>query len=207
MSLWNTRNEALTEFDGNLKDEVNVLQNAFDLLDECITRLETEHNSESYAEVCALTLTRAGNLLLASYNLSLDGLAQEAETLLLPFIEAFELIVYFNQDPSRIEEAINNRLPIPEEIAKRIQGQFKELRNYLNAHSSHFGLTQDSTKHLINWNTLKLKRTNLKSIFTLLIFLNAQAIECLFNLGDKSVEQIADRGEACKVKGFDVFCS
>ena len=215
MSLWNTRNEALREFDRKLKDEANALQNAFDLLDECITRLETEYNSESYAKVCALTLTKARNLLLGSYSLSLDGLAQEAGALLRPFIEAFELMVYFNQDPSRTEEAINNRLPIPGEIAKRIQGQFKELRNYLNAHSSHFGLTTDSTKHLIDWSTLKLKRiqphnakvlrTNLKSIFTFLIFLNVQAIECLFNLGDESVEQIADRSEACKVRGFDVF--
>lgn len=87
---------------------------------------------------------------------------------------------------------IDDRLPTAGEIAKRIQGQFKTLREHLNQHSSHFGLTYESARHLINWNTLKFKlvqpysckvlRTNLKSIFTFLVFLNVQAVDCLGNL-------------------------
>lgn len=215
MSLWNTRNKALAEFDGALRNEAEVLREAFELLDECVARLETEHGAEPYAKVCALTLIKGRNLLLGSYSLSIDGLAQEAGALLRPFIEAFEKMVYFNADPSRIEEAIDGRLPKAGEIAKRIEGQFKTLREHLNEHSSHFGFTDDSANHLIDWNTLKLKRvqpysrkvlrTNLKNIFTFLVFLNVQAVNCLGNLSDNSVNELADRGEACKKKGFELF--
>ena len=215
MSLWNTRNKAVSEFDGALKNEAEVLLEAFDLLDECIARLETEHGEEPYARVCALTLIKGRNLLLGSYSLSIDGLAQEAGALLRPFIEAFEKMVYFNEDPSRIAEAIDGRLPNAGEIAQRIEGQFKALREPLNQHASHFGLTYDSAKHLIDWNTLTLKpvqpysrkvlRTNLKSIFTFLVFLNVQAVDCLCNLNDKSANEIADSCEKCKLKSFELF--
>jgi hypothetical protein len=94
--------------------------------------LETEYGAEPYSRVAALTLIKARNLLLASYSLSIDGLAQEAGALLRPFLEAFEKMVYFNEDRSRIEEAINGRLPSAGEIAKRIQGPFKCLRDHLN---------------------------------------------------------------------------
>jgi hypothetical protein len=215
MSLWNIRDKALKELDKVLKNEAEMLREGFSLLDECIARLETEHASEPYARVCALSLIKARNLLLGSYSLSIDGLAQEAGALLRPFIEAFEKMVYFNEDRSRIEEAIEDRLPSAGEIAKRIQGQFKTLREHLNQHSSHFGLTYESARHLIDWNTLKFMtvqpysrkvlRANLKTIFTFLVFLNVQAIECLYNLGDKSANEIADRCDSCKTKGFELF--
>lgn len=106
-------------------------------------------------------------------------------------------------------------MPKAGEIAKRIQGQFKTLREHLNENASHFGLTYDSAKHLIDWTTLKLKRvqpysrkvlrTNLKNIFTFLVFLNVQALECLGNLSDNSENKIADTIEACKKKGFQLF--
>ncbi len=70
------------------------MSEAFDLLDECVVRLETEHGSEPSSRVCALTLLKGRNLLLGSYGLSLDGLAQEAGALLRPFIEVFEKMVY-----------------------------------------------------------------------------------------------------------------
>jgi len=215
MSLWNTRNDAVVDLDGALKNEAAVLREAFELLDVCITDLETEYGSTPYARVCALTLIKARNLLLGSYSLSIDGLAQEAGALLRPFIEVFEKMVYFNEDPSRIDEAIDGRLPNAGEIAKRIQGQFKGLREYLNQHSAHFGLTYESARHLIDWQTLKLKpvqpysrkvlRTNLKSIFTFLVFLNVQAVDCLGNLSNRSANEIADRCEACKIEGFELF--
>src|SRR5882757_2532581 len=143
MSLWNTRNNAVVDLDGALKSEAAMLHESFELLDECITHLETEHGSRPYSRVCAITLIKGRNLLLGSYSLSLDGLAQEAGALLRPFIEVFEKMVYFNEDPSRIEEAIDGRLPKAGEIAKRIKGQFKALREHLNEHSSHFGFTDD----------------------------------------------------------------
>lgn len=215
MCLWNTRNTAIAELEDGLKNEAEMLDEAFELLDECIARLETGYNTEPYARVCVLTLIKARNLLLGSYSLAIDGLAQEAGALLRPFIEAFEKMVYFNEDPSRIEEAIDGHLPRAGEIAKRIKGQFKPLREHLNQHSSHFGLTYESAKHLIDWNTLRFKlvqpysakvlRTNLKSIFTFSVFLNVQAVECLSNLTDTFVNEIAVRCEACKTKGFELF--
>lgn len=103
MSLWNTRNQAIAECDGPLKVEAEVLSEAFDILDECIVRLETEHGSEPYSKVCAVTLIKGRNLLLGSYSLSLDGLAQEAGALLRPLIEVFEQMVYFNEDPNELK--------------------------------------------------------------------------------------------------------
>jgi hypothetical protein len=100
MTLWNTRDKAIQELGGLLKDEAEVLCQAFSLLDDCIARLESEHSSEAFSRVCALTLIKARNLLLGSYSLSIDGLAQEAGALLRPFIEAFEQMVYFNEDPN-----------------------------------------------------------------------------------------------------------
>ena len=41
-----------------------------------------------------------------------------------------------------IEEVLYGRLPKAGEIAKRIQGQFKALREHLNQNASHFGLTR-----------------------------------------------------------------
>lgn len=215
MTLWNTRNEAVATLESLMKNESEALYEAFELLDECTVRLEADHGTEPYARVRLLTLIKARNLLLGSYSLAIDGLAQEAGALLRPFIEAFEKMVYFNEDPSRIQEAIEGRLPNAGEIAKRIKGKFKPLREHLNQHSSHFGFTYESAKHLIDWNTLKFKlvqpysskvlRSNLKSIFTFLVFLNVQAVECLSNLGDDSVDEIAVRCEACKTRGFELF--
>lgn len=215
MNLWNTRNTAVADLEAALKKEAEVLREAFDLLDECIARLETAHGAEPYARVCALTLIKARNLLLGSYSLAIDGLAQEAGALLRPFIEAFEKIIYFNEDPARINEALEGRLPKAGEIAKRIKGQLKPLREHLNHHSSHFGFTYESAKHLIDWNTLKFKlvqpysakvlRTNLTLIFTFLVFLNVQALECLCNLNHDGVNEIAVRCEGCKTKGFELF--
>lgn len=108
--LWNTRNKAVTDLEGSLKLEAEVLSEAFDLLDECIARLEIEHDSEPYSRVCGLTLIKGRNLLLGSYSLSIDGLAQEAGALLRPFIEAFEKMIYFNEDPERIASSSFKRL-------------------------------------------------------------------------------------------------
>ena len=54
MTLWNTRDKAIQELGGLLKDEAEVLCQAFNLLDDCIARLESEHSSEAFSRVCAL---------------------------------------------------------------------------------------------------------------------------------------------------------
>jgi len=65
-------------------------------------------------------------------------------------IEALELIIYFREDPLRIEEAVQGKLPPAGVIAKKIQGRLKRLREYLNEHASHFSLTLPSVVHLVS---------------------------------------------------------
>src|SRR5260370_24572952 len=116
--LWKTREEALIALEGPLRQEAEMLQEAFALLDACITQLLTVDTT--YTRVCAITTIKAHNLELGCYSLALDGLAQEAGALLRPVIETLELLIYFWKDPSRVDEAIDEKLPSAGEIAQKI---------------------------------------------------------------------------------------
>jgi hypothetical protein len=76
-------------------------------------------------------------------------LGQEAGALLRLLIEQYELLVFVRQDPSRVKLVLDEKLPSPGERAKVIQGDFQDLRSYLNENASHFGFTYESLKHLL----------------------------------------------------------
>ena len=109
MTIWNTRERAYPALEGSLRPEAEVLQEVFDLVDECLDKLAQV--DRPFARLCCLLIIKARNLALGCYSLSLDALAQEAGALLRPLIEALQLLTYFRLDPSRVEEALDGRLP------------------------------------------------------------------------------------------------
>ena len=122
--LWETREEALAALEGSLRQEAEILQEAFALLDECITQLLTLDTK--YTRVCAITMIKARNLELGCYSLALDGLAQEGGALFRLVVEALELLIYFWKDPSRVDEAIEGNYHQRGRLPKRSKGISKD---------------------------------------------------------------------------------
>ena len=131
MNLWETREQALFAISTVLQQQAEVIQDAFTILDLCIECLSTLSGTNQFAEVCGLTLIKVRNLALACYSLALDGLAQEAGAMFRVLVEVIELLIYFEQKPARIDEAIKEKLPVAGEIGKKIQGNFQPLRGSL----------------------------------------------------------------------------
>jgi len=212
--LWKTREEALAALEGSLRQESDILQEAFALLDECITQLLTRDTK--YTRVCAITLIKARNLELGCYSLALDGLAQEGGALFRPVIETLELLIYFWKDPSRVDEAIERKLPPAGKIAQKIEGNFKGLRDFLNSHASHFSFTYESLQHIadlqnLNWRVIQphndnVLRQNLLFIFLTLLYIIKMGACCLSMeeplepaFAD-SIDNVQEQG----VRGFNV---
>lgn len=187
MDLWNTRKQATTALDSNLRSQAAIIEEAFVCLDECIALLQSIDTS--FARVSTLTLIKARNLILSIYSLALDGLAQEAGAILRPLVGTIEKLDYFRQNPIHVEQAINGRLPREGKIAQIIGGQFKFLRDYLSEHASHSNFNVESLKHLINFQDSSLKivqpynqivlRKNLEMVFIFLIITVFEGQKCL----------------------------
>lgn len=60
-----------------------------------------------------------------------DG-TQEGGAVFRPLLECLELLTYFRMDTTRINEALEDRLPKAGIIAQRIEGKLKGMRDYLN---------------------------------------------------------------------------
>lgn len=108
-SSWNTRQQAERALTESLEPFAGLLNEAFLALDYCVDRLE--RLGQPFGRVCALVLSKAHNLGLACYSLSLDALAQEEGALFRPALECLELLTYFRIEPTRIDEALEDRLP------------------------------------------------------------------------------------------------
>jgi hypothetical protein len=207
-NLWQTRYQALVALDSNLKAIADIIEEAFSCLDECIDRAEALDSE--YGRVCGLTLVKARNLALGMYSLTLDGLAQEGGALLRPLIGVIEKLVYFRQDPAHIEQAITESLPPEGKISKMIDGDFKDLRDYLSKHAAHSEFSEESIKHLIDYRAFRLKkvqpfneivlRKNLEMVFSFLVFIVFEGQKCLAFAGSFD-EALANRIEAMRESG------
>ena len=195
MTLWQTRQKSL-EWLANELVEQNALSNqGFELLDKCISLLnqyskksEDELNGR-FARVVNITLAKTRNLLLGSYSMMLDALSQEAGALLRPILEAYELLIYFRLDSTRVDQAIEGKLPSPGERAKKIGGDFKGLRDHLNAQASHISFDTEASKHLFDYQKSEVKtiqiqtvdvlKRNISTLNAFQIFIVTEAIRCL----------------------------
>lgn len=200
--------------DTELQAEASTIYEAFGLIDEMIEMFRASPPPTEFSMICGLVLLKGRNLTQSMFSLALDGLAQEAGALLRPAIECIELLTYFRQDPQSIEEAIEDRLPQAGQIGKRIQGNFKDLRNHLNRHASHFSLTPESMLHLIDWRDGGWKviqpynegvlRVNMCTLFAALVLLSFEAASCLSVCG-RLPESMVDRLNGWRNNGHKVF--
>jgi hypothetical protein len=192
--LWLTRAEALQDSANSLATEAAVVARIFSLIDECVTDYEKFFIDKLDLARIAVFLTIKGrNLALGSLSLVLDGLGQEAGALLRPLIEVIELLAYLQTEPDGVQQVIDGRLPSAGERAKKINGRFKELRDYLNSHASHVGVTVESMGHLIEWRTGRARTIQLYNPATfranlgrLAFFSSAIAMESALLIGESA---------------------
>ena len=211
--LWGARDEAERVLADELKPFVVLLDEAFRALDDCVDHLVSLNSP--YGRVCGLVMIKARNLGLGCYSLSIDALAQEAGALFRPLLECLELLEYFRREPTRIDEALDNRLPKAGVIAQRIGGQFKSLRDHLSSHASHLSLDPESMRHLIDFNSGKLLpvqghstsvlRENLRTLLAVLVWLDIEAANCTLVSATSIDRAFADRVEDIKRRAFLLF--
>jgi hypothetical protein len=200
MSLWDTRRQAERALTEGLEPFARFLNEVFSVLDDCVDRLE--RLDQPFGHVCAPVLIKTRNLGLGCYSLILDGLAQEAGALLRPLLEGLELLAYFRLEPTRIDEALESRLPKAGDIGRRIKGQFKDLRDYLNNHASHLSVNPEAMEHLVDLPAGQLRlvrsynegvlRRDLGILLAVLVWLAIEAVNCV-SVGEGSVDNDLDK--------------
>lgn len=199
MDLWQSRKQSLEWLSTKLAEQNSLVEKGFELLDICIallnqySKISTNELNGRFARVVNFTLAKTHNLLLGSYSMMLDALAQEAGALLRPILEAYELLTYFRLEPSRVDKAIDGKLPKSGDIAKKVKGEFQDLRGYLNTHASHLSFGYESARHLLDYQTFEIKavqvqtvdvfKNNLSTLNAVQVLVVAEAIRCLDVLG------------------------
>lgn len=217
VDLWSTREAALKELSGAMAQEAALISDTFALIDEIVQLFDSQRDENAFARVCSLSLAKARNLAVGCYSLVLDGLAQEAGALMRPLLEAHELLVYVRLDASRVQEVLERRLPLAGVIAKRIEGKFRDFREHLNTHASHFSFTDYSLRHIFDRTESRIKvvqpmvpaviRRNVRDLWLNMMLLLVDAFECL--AADEAFESrlqgIAERAEEIRQRGLSVF--
>jgi len=188
VNLWITREESLNALKSKLSIEARYIEKGFTIIDDLLSIFEDNKN-DNFCTVCSFALLKGKNYCLSIYSLSLDGLSQESGALLRLAIECIELLDYFYDDPKRIKEALENKLPRPGNIAKKIKGKFESLRKHLNSAASHFSFDPIACMHLMNWKNGSLRyyqkfnetvlRQNLWTLFGVMRLLTYSAVRCL----------------------------
>jgi hypothetical protein len=211
--LWDTRRQAKTALSEELKPFADLLNETFTAIGQSILRLETI--DDPFGRVCALVVIKARNLGLGCFSLSLDALAQEAGALFRPLIECLELLIYFRLDMTRINEALEDRLPKAGVIAQRIEGKFKGLRDYLNTHASHLSLSPEAMMHLVDFKAGRLRpvqahnvavlRKNLTTLLAVLVWLAIEAANCTTVGTGVADDALGDIVEDIKRRAFLLF--
>ncbi len=188
MNLWITREESLNALKNKLSIEASYIEKGFLIID-ALLRIFEDNKKDNFCTVCSFALLKGKNYCLSIYSLSLDSLSQESGALLRPAIECFELLDYFYDDQKRIKEALENKLPRPGNIAKKIKGKFESLRKHLNSAASHFSFDPIACMHLMNRKNGSLRyyqkfnetvlRQNLWTLFGVMRLLTYSAVRCL----------------------------
>lgn len=184
MDLWSTRSASLQLLDSELIEQRRAIEAAFKLIDKGIDFFNEHAANDQYSRICALSLAKARNYAHGAYGMILDNLAQEAGALMRPFLEYYELLIYFAKDPSRVSEAAEDRLPKAGRRAELIGSDFKGFREYLNQNASHSSYSYHSMRHQVDFESISIKKTqnfapeplfrNLGDLFAQLVLLASQ---------------------------------
>jgi len=200
MNLWQARQKSVEWLATELVEHNALIDTGFEILDKCIALLNQHSKTLNdqfngrFARVVNLNLAKTRNLLLGSYSMLLDALAQEAGALLRPILEAYELLIYFRLEPTRIHQAIDGKLPSAGKRAKKIRGEFKGLRDHLNTHASHISFGYESAKHLLDYQTSEVKaiqnqsidvfKRNLSTLNAFQLLIVSEVISCIDVIGN-----------------------
>jgi len=213
--LWQTRTEALAYLAEKHPSRLAVINKTFELLDMCVDAYEAAASSDDYALVCGITLVKAKMLAVGTYSLMLDGLAQEGGALLRPLLEYTEKLTYFRLEPSAVGKALIDDLPSAGEIAMKIAGVYKKLRDHLNEHAAHSSFSDYSLSHLRDPATLRFKKSQRmvpqvldKNLTDLAIHMHLLALEAAKSLESVKPVNWLEIGEATdrlKARMLDVF--
>lgn len=210
MSLWSTRAASSEALVSTLKPQADCLEQVFALIDEGIGRLypfdvSAALEGRELAAVAAPIAIKGRNLALGIYSLILDGLAQEAGALLRPLLEVIEMLSYVHL--VGIMEGTN---PPAGNIAKAVTSDFKDLREALNQHAAHLGLTDVSLGHVIDFGApapiLTIVqpyreanvRTNLLMLFLFAIRLASVTANCAVASGMDIGDEFRERFDRCR---------
>lgn len=219
MQIWKTRQQSNIWLHNELAKEAEVIHEGFELLSNCtelfdqIGSNEGETSVGKFSRLCNITLGKSTHFLLGCYSLVLDGLAQESGAILRPLIETYELMVYLRLDVGKVDELIDGKKPSAGIIAKRIGGDFKDLREHLNVNASHFGYEIDSVRHLFDANfkirpfpshSIDVFRKNLALLNAFQVFVIFEAVNCL-STASYNTEEIADKAESWRESSVLAF--
>jgi len=214
MGLWRTRHKSMEWLAKGFKPQAAAIVGAFVIIDECIDLFDLNSNND-YCRICGLTLAKARNYALGAYGLILDGLGQEAGALMRPFIEYYELLVYFREDPGRVQQAIDGKLPSAGNVAKKIEGDLQGFRQYLNDNASHSSYSHYSLNHLLDKPDMKIRKEqpflkdvlfrNMGDFFVQLVLLAIEAINCLQTHKMGIAAQQAQRITDLQEQGIKLF--
>lgn len=215
MSLWETRNASLQLLETELEDHRLALEKAFEIIDHAISVFNRDANSDEFSRICALTLAKARNYALGAYGMVLDNLGQEAGALMRPFLEYYELLIYFSEDPSRAEQATEDKLPTAGKRAQLIGSDFKGFREYLNQNASHSSYSPYSLRHQVDPETALVKPIqkfapkvlfrNLGDLFAQLVLLCFQAAICVSIKDHESGYELSKRTGKLRDDGGTLF--
>jgi len=141
------------DFQKQIEQYKEIVTRGFDILDKEIRVFNKHVNDSTFARVGGLILVKCKYLFKAIYILIWEGLGQESGALLRLAIEYLEALIFLTEDEKRIQLFLDDKLPSAGEIAKIIDGKFKELRKHLNEYASHMKVSWDSISHLVNMET------------------------------------------------------
>jgi hypothetical protein len=208
------REQSIKIITEELLTEWKAVDTAFRLLDQCVQRFAIAPSESTFASFVLVILVKAKHFAHACRILALEGFAQEAGAILRIWVEAIELVRYLAEQPERIQEIVDGRLPNAGERAKRIGGKFQRLRNYLNENSSHFSFTLASMSHVVNLVTRQIfteppvsinsLRANISVLFAFVFFTGAEAVNAL-GVADIQNEDLATLLAEIRSVGIQVF--
>jgi hypothetical protein len=206
--IYKVRNQSLEWVSAALTAENTLFERGLDYtrrqieISNDLSHIERESDGGVFVRIVGSSLAKAHRFLIAIYELNLTGLAQEAGALLRPTIEIIEALLYLSKDPSRVNEVLTGTLPSAGEIGKKISGNFKNLRDYLNTNASHFSFTEESMKHIVDFDNimvmpdpkhaLKVFKANLINILLFQFLLLRASAECLATCNLEPSDEFAE---------------
>lgn len=215
MGLWKTRHRSMEMLAKDFKPQAKAIEATFTIIDECIDLFNEKAGNDNFHRICGLVLAKARNYALGSYGLILDGLGQEAGALMRPFIEYHELLTYFRLEPTRVKQAIDDRLPSAGKRAQLIEGHFKGFREYLNDHASHSSFSHYSLNHLFDKPEMTIRKEqpmlpkvlfrNIGDFFVQILLITIEAVNCLQTAEAGRADKQAHAIEQLRNEGLVLF--